>query len=572
MAPRTLLRTLCVAGGLGLIAYGMTQPVAAETRWLICLWAAAPLLGLAAWIAVPRGPRGLASSVANLGLVLLVGFVLLSLQLLRQQVVRADEIYYYVAIGEDGSTTSNVRPVLDSQRVLRGKLLDRKGVVLVDSQEADGFGRRLYPLADLYDPRAFSNIVGFFSTRYGQSGLEASYDAYLTGERGNELQRLRERFLGGTPRGNDLTLTLNAELQARAAAALGERSGSVVVLDPRTGAVLAMVSGPGFDPRGLSFDPAAADWDAENQRISQYWEQITSDGAGQPLLNRPAQGAYPPGSTYKTVTAIAALEYPAAGQPNSITCPQTYTPQAGAPPVVNAVDGLAALTGDPSTLERVYAYSCNTAFAQFAVRLSGDTMVEIAKRFDILPPQRAPAAYAAFADLPTTQSLSYVDPGFLNFPRGLADTGYGQGQLLVTPLQMAMITAAVANEGSMMRPYLVQQITRPDGGAIREFGPREIRQTMSRETARTMLANMAAVAQYGFGKSVSSYLPGIPVGGKSGTAEHVPGATPHAWFIAVAPLDAPRYAVAVMVEGGGEGSSVGAELAGQVLAAAFATE
>jgi peptidoglycan glycosyltransferase len=572
MTARSAVRNLCVIGAAGLVAYGIFQPVEDEVRWLACLWLAAPLLGLAAWLVAPRAARGLAASVANLGLVVLVGFGLLSLQLLRQQVVRADAIYYHVALGQDGSTTSNVRPVLDSQRVLRGRISDRKGVALVDSQEVAGFGRRVYPVAELYDPRAFSNIVGFFSTRYGQSGLESSFDIYLTGQRGNELQRLRERFLGGTARGNDLTLTLNAELQARAAAALGGRSGSVVVLDPRTGAVLAMVSGPGFDPRGLSFDPGAADWDAENQRISQYWEQITSDGAGQPLLNRPAQGVYPPGSTYKTVTAVGALEYPGAGQPDDITCPETYTPQEGAPPVVNAVPGLASLTGNPSNLERVYAYSCNTAFAQYSVRLTNDIMTEVARRFDILPPQRAPSAYGAFTDLPAAQSLLYVDPGFLNFPRALADTGYGQGQLLVTPLQMAMVTAAIANEGVMMRPYLVQQITRPDGGLIREFGPQQIRRTMSRETASTMMRNMAAVAEYGFGKSVSDYVPGIPVGAKSGTAEHVPGAVPHAWFIAVAPLDAPRFAVAVMVESGGEGSSVGADLAGQVLAAAFATE
>jgi peptidoglycan glycosyltransferase len=333
-----------------------------------------------------------------------------------------------------------------------------------------------------------------------------------------------------------------------------------------------MASAPGYDPRGLSFDPGAADWDAENLRISQYWEQITSDGAGQPLLNRPAQGVYPPGSTYKTVTAVAALEYPDRGQPDSITCPETYTPQEGAPPVVNAVSGLASRTGDPSNLERVYAYSCNTAFAQYSVRLTSDVMTEIAKRFDIVPPQRAPTAYNVFTDLLTAQSLLYVDPGFLNFPRALADTGYGQGQLLVTPLQMAMVTAAIANQGDMMRPYLVQRISRPEGGVIREFGPQTIRRTMSRETASQMMSNMAAVANYGFGESVSDYVPGIAVGAKSGTAEHVPGAVPHAWFIAAAPLDAPRFAVAVMVESGGEGSSVGAALAGQVLAAAFETE
>jgi penicillin-binding protein A len=573
MTVRATLRAAARVGAVGLIGFGIIQPLDAEVRWLICLWAAAPLMGLAAWLAAPAGLPGLPRSVANVGLVILVGFAMLSLQLLRQQVLRASEIYYHVAVGADGSTTSNVRPVLNSQRVLRGRMLDRNGAVLVDSQSVDGFARRVYPLAERYDPAAFGHVVGFFSTRYGQSGLESFYNVYLTGERGNEWERLRERLLGGTTRGNDLTLTLNADLQAAAAAALGGRVGSVVVLDPRTGAILALVSNPGFDPRGLSFDPGAASWEAENLRVGQYWDQLIADGANQPLLNRATQGVYPPGSTYKTLTAIGVLEHAAVGQPDSINCPETYTPQPGAPPVVNAVPGLAGLTGDPSNLERVYAYSCNTAFAQYATRLGPELMIETARRFDIIPPQRAPSNYEAFRELPTAQSLLYVEPGFLNLPRALADTGYGQGQLLVTPLQMALITAAVANDGVMMQPYLVQRISRPDGGEISSHTPRAIRRTMEPQTSRAMLAHMAAVAQYGFGRSVDDFTPrGVAVGGKSGTAEHVPGAPPHAWFIAVAPLDAPRYAVAVMVEGGGEGSSVGAELAGRVLAAAFATE
>jgi peptidoglycan glycosyltransferase len=220
----------------------------------------------------------------------------------------------------------------------------------------------------------------------------------------------------------------------------------------------------------------------------------------------------------------------------------------------------------------VYAFSCNTAFAQYAVRLEPERMIDIAGRFDIFTPQRSPGGYTEFSDLPTAASLLYVDPGFLNQPRGLADTGYGQGQLLVTPLQMALTAGAIANDGVMMRPYLVQRVYRPDGSTVREYQPRPIRRTMAATTARRMRDYMSAVARYGFGSSVSDYVPGIAVGGKSGTAEHVPGAVPHAWFIAIAPLEEPRYAVAVMVESGGEGSSVGAALAGQVLAAAFAHE
>ena len=453
MTVRSVLRALCILGSLGLLGYGIIQPVEAEVRWLLCVWSAAPLIGLAVWLGASPAPRSVHRSIANVGLVILMGFGMLSLQLLRQQVVQADAIYRYVAISPNGSSTSNVRPVLDSQRVLRGRMLDRKGVVIVDSQQVDRFSRRIYPLTERYDdPTAFSNVVGFFSTRYGQSSLESTYAEYLTGQRGNEWDRLRERFLGGTPHGNDLTLTLNADLQARAAELLGQRTGSVVVLDPRTGAVLALVSKPGFDPSQLSFDPGAADWEVENQRVGHYWDTLLADGSGRPLLNRPAQGLYPPGSIFKTVTAIGVLENPTVGRPNEITCPETFTPQPDAPPVVNAAKNLAApaLAGDPSSLERVYAFSCNTAFAQYATRLTPDLMLATARRFDILAPQDATASYDEFTDLPASQSLSYVKPGFLNLPRGLADTGYGQGELLVTPLQMALVTAAVANSAAYL--------------------------------------------------------------------------------------------------------------------------
>jgi len=572
MGPRLAVRAVVAALALGLLAYGIIQPVERDTTWLICLWSAAPLIGAAVWVSQPDAPRGLARSVSNLGVVVLVGFVLLSLQLLRQQFVRANLFYSHVAYAADGGATSNVRPVIESQRILRGRILDRNDVVIVDSEPAEGFARRTYPLAGVYDATAFSHIVGFFSPRYGYSGLERTYDEYLTGERGSAWERLQEQWSGEQRHGNNLKLTLNADLQARVADAIGGRTGSAVVLDPRTGAVLAMVSRPGFDPGQLAFDPVAADREAQNLRIGQYWEYLNSDASGQPLLNRAAQGVYPPGSTYKTVTAVGALEHPDQGGPNSITCPETYTPQPGAPPVVNAVAGLASLTGDPSSLERVYAYSCNTAFAQYATRLGPDLMAEVARRFDIFRPQDAPETYTPLRDLPAATSLLYVDPGFLNQQRALADTGYGQGQLLVTPTQMAMVAAAIANDGVLMRPYLVQEITTPDGEVVQRPAPQAIRRTMSEETARIMRADMAAVAAYGFGRSVSDWVPGIAVGGKSGTAEHVPGAPPHAWFIAVAPLDEPRFAVAVMVESGGEGSSVGAQLAGQVLAAAFATE
>jgi penicillin-binding protein A len=567
-----VLRLASISTALALILYGLFLPVEAEILWLVLLWSATALAGLAIWLGKVRLPRGLARSVYHLGLVFCLGFGLLSIQLLRQQVTRAEATFYRIESDGAGQTISNVRPVLAAQRIMRGDMFASQGELLVSSETVDGFVRRTYPLAEQYDPAAFSNIVGYLSPRFGQSGLEASYSEYLSGEYDSPVTRLRDEMLGNTREGSDLYLTLRASLQNQARALLGNRRGSVVVLDPQSGAVLAMVSVPGFNPAELSFNPAAPDWAAENARISAYWELLQNNAAGQPLLNRPTQGQYPPGSIFKTLTAVAALQYATLAEPDAISCPNVLEVTSGAPPVRNAVDFLSGLTGNPSDLERVYAYSCNTAFAQYALRIGPDRFSDTARAFDIFAPADLPNRYNLFADLPTLPSRLYVQPGFLAQPSALADTGYGQGQLLVTPLHMALMAATIANDGVMMRPYLVERIVRADGEQLFQHQPVVVRRVMTETIAGRMRANMRAVARYGFGSVISDFVPGVVPGGKSGTAEHAPGASPHAWFIAIAPIDDPRYAVAVMIENGGEGSSVGATLAGQVLQAAFATE
>lgn len=570
---RAIVRFASAAAAVALIGYGIIQPVEGDARWLLALWLAAPCMLLAARLSLPAQPRGIARSLQNLGLVIGLGFALLSLQLLRQQFVRADKIYTTVHVDEQtGQITSNLRPVIQSLRVRRGKIFDRQGALLVDTQVVAGdFTLRTYPLADQFDPTAFSNIVGFFSDRFGQSGVEATYSDYLSGER-DAYGRIRNTLLGQSQVGDDLRLTIDARLQNAAMRVLAGRTGSVVVLDPRTGAVLAMVSSPGFDPRQLAFNPAA-DREQENARISQYWRTITAEGAGQPLLNRPTQGRYPPGSVFKTITAVSGLQNQRVARPDEIDCPNERPTEAGAPPVVNALPDLARFTGDPSNLERVYAYSCNTAFAEYALRLGPELLAATAARFDIFRPEDAPEIYSEFADLPSEPSLLYVDAGFLNRRPGLADTGFGQGQLLISPLQMAMVAAAIANDGVMMQPYMVERITRVDGSTVTVRGPRSIRRALSPEIAAKMRAHMRAVVAYGFGKAAQQVDPSVAlVGGKSGTAEHGPGTVPHAWFIAIAPVEQPRYAVAVMIEEGRDGAGAGALAAGQVLAAAFRFE
>ncbi|NOK61074.1 MAG: penicillin-binding protein 2 [Chloroflexi bacterium AL-W] len=566
-------RVACIIVVIVLIAYGLIQPVEQDIRWLLLLWLAAPFLLIAVRLSLPQQPRGMARSVQQLGVVVGVSFMLLALQLLRQQFVRADDFYDYVYIDQQtGQAIGNVRPVLQTQRVQRGKILDRNATVIVDTQMINGFAWRTYPIEAQFDPSAFGNVVGFFSHRFSHSGIEASYHDYLSGEL-DIYGHIQSALLGQQRIGDNVHLTIDARLQAAATQSLNGRPGSVVVLDAETGAILAMASAPTFDPRGIAFNPSAPDRDAENARVADYWTQINGDVAGQPLLNRPTQGVYPPGSIFKTLTAIAVLEHAHVASPNDIDCPNTRTTEVGAPPVVNALDDLQNFTGDPSDLERVYAYSCNTAFAEYAMRLGPDLFIEMARKFDVYTPQEAPINYQRFTDLPTAPSLLYVEPGFLNRQAALADTGYGQGQLLVTPLQMAMMTVAVANDGVMLEPYLVERITRFDGTLVTARGSRVIRRAMSSATAATLRADMRAGVEYGFGTAAQQVNPNVAlVAGKSGTAEHGPGTVPHAWFIALAPVDEPRYAVAVMVESGGEGSSVGAQLAGEVLATAFNLE
>ncbi len=569
---RRTIAIFCICVALALLIYGIIQPVFEETRWILALWLAAPLLLGAVRLILPSLPRGIPRSVINIGIVVALGFVMLALQLLRQQVILADQLETLVYQDpKTGQTTSNVRRVLDALKTRRGKILDRNGVVLADSQvvSADGYTQRTYPIADQYDPAAFSNILGFFSHRYGESGIESSYTDYLSGQR-DVLHRAQDGLLGRQHVGDDVRLTIDARIQAAAYDALGGRVGSVVVLDAKTGAVLSMVSYPSIDPRGLSFNPAAPR-DEENARIEAYWKQINSEGSRQPLLNRPTQSSYPPGSVFKTITAVAALEHPNEAHPDQIDCPNERFTAPGAPPVVNAVPDLYQRTGDPSILERVYAYSCNTAFAEYAMRLGADSMIRTAADFDIMQPEHAPKLYSEFSDLPTVPSVLYVEPGFLDGRPGLADTGYGQGQLLITPLQMALVAATVANDGVMMQPYLVERIQRPDGEVVTGHNVHEIRRVMSSRIAQQMQHNMRAVVEYGFGRAAGE-VPGVQVGGKSGTAEF-PCPTPdnpggictHAWFIAIAPIDGRMIAVAVMLEGGGEGSGAGAQLAGAVL-------
>lgn len=597
---QSLFRTLCLIAGIAVLVYGLIpqtlQPYPAprlsEEQWLLVLWGGVALLGVGVWLSQPQVQAvstriNLRPGVLNLALVFSMLFVVLTLQLLRNSFIYAQETYNRSAIDPATGqvTATNIRQVLNTLQIRRGDIVDRNNVPLVGSVASpSGINRRTYPVAEQFNVQAFSNILGFASSRYGLAGLERQWNEYLTGQRGQALRGIADELFGRPAIGNNMQLTIDARLQNRVWSILNNVGGgnpaSAVVMDPRSGAVLALVSTPGFDPRELVSNPDA-DSAAEARRIEAAWNAITSN-ANAPLLNRPLQGRYVPGSTFKTLTAVGALEHPEVLEnPDPIDCPNEYQPEPGAPPVVNAVGppnnpGQAALgdiihssTNRPIDLSGVYAFSCNTAFAQLGVRLGADRLIDLASRFHIYLPGDAPQRSADFTDLPTAPSLLATQNTFLNSTTAVADTAFGQGQLLITPLQMALMAATIANGGVMPEPYIVETITDPNSGAIvyQHRAPLDLldqRRVISEEIAQQMLPIMRESVTIGYGRPANVNNSG----GKSGSGE-AGGGIIHAAFQAVAPVDDPRFVVYVQIENGRSGANVAGEAAGQILQAAF---
>ncbi|GAC1537497.1 MAG: penicillin-binding protein 2 [Herpetosiphon sp.] len=586
---RNTIRVVTVGGGLALIGVGLWQR--SDAMWLVLLWSGSISLMVGARLSLQNLKKGVQRGVLNLALVFSLLFVMLTGQLLRTQFVQANQIYNKVVKGKDGNV-GNSRPVTRSLKVRRGGIFDRRGVQLAGSQAAPrGYAKRTYPVAEKFDIRAFSNVLGYTSPTYGQDGLEAQWNDYLTGVRGQAILSLEDDLLNRPHQGDDMQLTIDARLQAAVWRIMTEkgagRPGTAIVIEPKTGALLALVSTPGYDPQALTFDPFAPDWDVMGQHIAQYWRQLNQDPQS-PLLNRTLQGRYPPGSTYKTITAIASLMHPEVlRDPKPIDCPNEYKPDPNSPPVVNAVGPpihpeqppleqiIRDQMGGKVDLSGLYAFSCNTAFAQLGVRLGRDNITTVSRQFGFFPPREAEKIDRSpdMTDLPTEVSLLAVRGTFLDQANAVADTAYGQGQLFVTPLQMALIASTIANDGVMMQPYLVEKITDPEH-ATAYTHPTKQKRIIPSPIASQMRQLMQSGVVTGYGKAAA--VAGQTVGGKSGSAQAGKGSNPneivHAWFIAIAPVEQPRYAVAVMVENGRDGAGLGAATAGAVLQAAFSLE
>jgi penicillin-binding protein A len=430
---------------------------------------------------------------------------------------------------------ANKRPLLEEQRIRRGLIYARDGTVLarnnVRGSGSARFYRRFYPPGTL-----FSHPVGYNFVDRGRVGIERSYNDDLTGKT-DEFETIVDQLRGKQREGNDVVTTLDPRAQQTAVAGLAGQPGSVVAIEPQTGAVRVMASVPSFNANSV---PAAF---ASLRRAP-----------GAPLLDRAAQSGYPPGSTFKVVTATAALD---SGR---------YTPQSvlngKSPRVIGGVP-LSNFSNEQFgaiTLTTALTHSVNTVWGQVGEKLGKSTMFRYMTRFGF---DRKLAL-----DLPRDElraSGVYAQSGRLLGPSDAIDIGrvaIGQERLQVTPLQMAMVASAIGNGGRLMRPHLVDKVMDTDGRTVRRIKPSEESKVMSQSTAAALGGMMSQVVKEGTGTAAA--LQGIDVAGKTGTAEK--GAANQAWFIAFAPANAPRIAVAVTVEQTtGQGGTVAAPIAKRVM-------
>lgn len=425
--------------------------------------------------------------------------------------------------------SANTRAIEAEMKIDRGTIYSADGVALAVNEQDGQYFKRRYPEGGLTSP-----WLGYNSIRYGRAGVERIYNEELSGQSGLlGITSYWDELIGKTHVGADLVLTVNTAVQRAAVEALGERKGAVVALDPRTGAVLAMVSYPRYDPNSL-----------ESQ-----WQDINSN-SGKPLLNRAAMGLYPPGSVFKIIVAAAGLETGVV-KPGTVFN-DTGSVRAGGFEVNNYGD---SVYGDHDFTE-AFASSVNTTFAKVGVQLGNETLADYAAAFGFgkQPPWPLASSISLF---PAAEGMDKAH---------LAQASYGQGEVLASPLQMALAASAVANGGRIMKPYLVAEVRSRGGNVLSRTEPEGWLNAISPQTASTLRDLMVECVNSGTGTRAA--LQNVQVAGKTGTAE-IAGAEPHAWFTGFAPADDPKVVVAVVVENAGTGGRVAAPITRAVIAAAL---
>ena len=407
-------------------------------------------------------------------------------------------------------------------RVRDAEFSQNRGNILVGSRPiattTSSNGKFAYQRVYLSGPK-YAPITGYYSYYYGRSMLEQTQNAQLTGTSDAQwLSRITGTLSGHKPEGGSITTTINAKAQDAAWDGLKGKKGAVVALDYTTGAVLAMASSPSYDPNELASHHL--------NDTTRAWKNLVADPSS-PLSNRATREIYPPGSTFKLVTAAAALQN--GYHPNSmVDSPENWILPGTRTPLTNETN----CGGSRITLAHALDISCNTAFGKVGVSLGQDKIRDQAERF-------------GFGKVVNSDVSSVAS----RFPQNLTDaqlaqSSIGQYDVAASPLQMAMVTAGIANDGKLMTPYLTAQVRASNLQVVSEHHPKQMSQPMTKESAEQLKAMMASVVNNGTGKRAR--INGTTVGGKTGTAQTVQGKAPYAWFVGWS--DNPHVAVAVFIQ------------------------
>ncbi|GLC29656.1 peptidoglycan D,D-transpeptidase FtsI family protein [Clostridium omnivorum] len=420
--------------------------------------------------------------------------------------------------------------------VLRGTIYDRNMKPLTKSDRVNTeTQKREYTGGAL-----FAHALGYVDIKYGMTGLENTYDPDLMHAQSQSLiEYIKNKGKAEEKIGRNLKTTLDYNVQKTAFDMLGDNRGAVVALNPKTGEVLALVSKPSFDPNDLA----------------NSWADLNKEGSNRPLLNRATSGLYPPGSTFKTVTSVSALE--------NIKGITTRRFEDKGKIYFNNKYSLNNFGGEVLGnigFKEAYYESSNAFFGTIGMELGNDKLKETAEKFYFnknIPSEGLVIENSKFPKVPKTE------------PGNIAQTAIGQGADLATPMEMALVASTIANDGVMMRPSLVKEVIDPKGNLVRSIEPQILSNVTSKDNAAIMKDYMRAVVTNGTGGNAE--VPGIKVAGKTGTADHndEPNSIPHSWFIGFAPYDNPQIAVAVIVEDGGQGGIAAAKIAGQVMKSAL---
>ncbi len=460
----------------------------------------------------------LSLSIRRVALLAMLGFAVQTVYLSYWNVYRAPTLR---------ADPNNTRAQDRLREIEPGQLLDRKGTPLLTARRSTRGYQRVYPQG-----RDVCHLTGYNERTGLQAGLREAFLGI------GAYEKPWHEFVEGLSRGNNVRLTIDLEAQQMATRLLAGHRGAVVALDARDGAVLTLVSAPSYDPATL---------------LDNEWEyNLFREDPAAPELNRALQGLYPPGSVMKIFTAAVAVDLGRVTPETKFKCEGTYR-----------VGGATITCPRPHgelTFTQALAVSCNCTFARMGEYISAEEFRQYVKRFHLLDPANLalPSLAGRMGDLrgPNSRVL-------------LAETAFGQGQTLVTPLQIARLTLAIARGGEVLQPYIVAEVTDPGGGRVRTGKAVSLGQAVSAQTAHSVAGMMTAVVEEG--TAADAAMRSVRVAAKTGSAQNPHGA-PHAWFTAFAPADDPHLVVTVVVENGGSGAEAALPIARRLMGLLLSNE